>query len=146
MPFGLQGAPASFQHLMDIVLAGTAAHPAGGADHPPAQVCNSPGGGEVPWPYSRPGCDLATKDKVQAVQECQRPKTLKDVRSFLGLMGWYHRIVADFARRAAPVTDLTRKSGFAEIQWRKEKERAFLDLKGALCKDPVLQSPDFEQH
>ena len=56
-------------------------------------------------------------------------------------MGWYRRIVADFARRAAPVTDLTGKSGFAEIQWRKEKERAFLDLKGALCKDPVLQSP-----
>ena len=86
------------------------------------------------------------KDKVQAVQECQRPKTQKDVRSFLGLVGWYRRFVPDFARRAAPLTDLTRKSGFAKIQWGEEQERAFLDLKGALCKDPVLQSPDFEQH
>jgi hypothetical protein len=175
MPFGLQGAPASFQRLMDIVLAGTDGFAAAYLDdivvysvtwedhlrHLDDVLQRIQRAGLTIHPLK---CAIAKeevkylghilgrgvirpqKDKVQAVQECQRPKTQKDVRSFLGLVGWYRRFVPDFARRAAPLTDLTRKSGFAKIQWGEEQERAFLDLKGALCKDPVLQSPDFEQH
>ncbi|KAL2102153.1 hypothetical protein ACEWY4_001321 [Coilia grayii] len=85
------------------------------------------------------------QDKVEAVQSCQRPQTKKDVRSFLGLVGWYRRFIPDFASRAAPLTDLTRKGGDPKVQWGEEQERAFMDLKGALCKGPVLQSPNFKE-
>ena len=85
------------------------------------------------------------KEKVQAIQDCPQPQTQKDVQSFLGLVGWYRRFVADFSTRAAPLSDLTRKSGSSRLQWGAEQERAFSDLKGALCQGPVLQSPDFDK-
>ena len=37
-------------------------------------------------------------------------------------------------------------SGSTQIQWGEDQERAFLDLKETLCKDPMLQSPNFEEH
>lgn len=174
MPFGLQGAPATFQRLMDIVLMGTDSFAAAYLDD--IVVYSSTWEdhlrhlGEVLQRIHRAGltihpfkCAIAKeevrylghalgrgvirpqKDKVQAVLDCPRPQTKKDVRSFLGLVGWYRRFVPDFARRAAPLSDLTRKSGTSQIHWGKEQEGAFQDLKEALCKDPVLQSPDFDQ-
>lgn len=175
MPFGLQGAPATFQRLMDIVLAGTDSFAAAYLDD--IVVYSATWGehqrhlGEVLQRIQRAGltihpkkCTIAQeevkylghvlgrgvirpqKDKVEAVQDCPRPQTKKDVRSFLGLVGWYRRFVPDFARRAAPLLDLTRKSSSTQLQWGKEQDKAFLDLKETLCKDPVLQSPDFGEH
>lgn len=174
MPFGLQGAPATFQRLMDVVLAGTDSYAAAYLDdivvysatwedhlrHLSDVLARIQRAGLTIHPRK---CALAKEevqylghvlgrgvirpqtDKVQAIQHCPRPQNKKDVRSFLGLVGWYRRFVPDFARRAAALTDLTRKSGTTKIPWGPEQEQAFLDLKGALCHDPVLQSPDFNQ-
>lgn len=46
-------------------------------------------------------------DKVEAIQNCPRPRTKKDVRSFLGLAGWYRRFVLQFATIAASLIALT---------------------------------------
>lgn len=81
------------------------------------------------------------KDKVQAVLDCQRPLTKKDVWSFLGLVGWYRRFVPDFARRVAPLSDLTRKSGSSKVQWGEEQEQAFLDLRGSALQGPSAPEP-----
>lgn len=48
-------------------------------------------------------------DKVEAIWNCPRPSTKKEVQSFLGLVGWYQRFVPQFATIAAPVTALTCK-------------------------------------
>ena len=55
------------------------------------------------------------QDKVQAIRDCSPPQTKKGVRSFLGLVGWYQRFVPDFATRAAPLSDLTRKAGSSRV-------------------------------
>ncbi|KAL2102386.1 hypothetical protein ACEWY4_001554 [Coilia grayii] len=174
MPFGLQGAPATFQRLMDRVLEGTGGFAAAYLDD--VVIWSATWGqhlqhlAEVFRRISEAGltvqpkkCSLAQqevrylghiigkgvikpqKDKVEAVRDCPRPQTKKDVRSFLGLAGWYRRFIPNFATRAAPLTDLTKKSGAAKVQWGDVQERAFQDLKGALLCEPVLQSPDFEQ-
>ncbi|RVW72383.1 Transposon Ty3-I Gag-Pol polyprotein [Vitis vinifera] len=61
--------------------------------------------------------------KVEAVQEWQRPTNVFEVRSFLGLAGYYRRFVEDFSRIAAPMTRLTRKG--VKFEWNEECENAF---------------------
>ena len=51
----------------------------------------------------------------------------------------------NFATRAAPIMDLTRKSGSVNVPWEERHQKAFMDLKEALCSGPVLRSPDCEK-
>ena len=48
-------------------------------------------------------------EKVEAVMSCERPKSVFEIRSFLGQTGYYRRFIEDFSRLAAPMTRLTRK-------------------------------------
>ncbi|RVW66686.1 Transposon Ty3-I Gag-Pol polyprotein [Vitis vinifera] len=77
--------------------------------------------------------------KVEAVQEWQRPTNVFEVRSFLGLAGYYRRFVEDFSRIAAPMTRLTRKG--VKFDWNEECENAFQELKRKLTTAPVLTTP-----
>ena len=52
---------------------------------------------------------LVNPAKIEAVLEWERPRNLTEVRSFLGLAGYYRRFVQDFSRIALPLTKLTRK-------------------------------------
>ena len=77
--------------------------------------------------------------KTKAVEEWPRPTTATEVRSFLGLAGYYRRFVENFARLAGPLTKLTRKG--AKIEWTKECEDSFQELKQRLVSAPVLTIP-----
>ena len=83
--------------------------------------------------------------KVEAIMAAERPTTKKQVRSFLGLVGWYRRFIPNFSEKAVVLTELTRKCQPNKVDWTEECEAAFKDLKGSLCKEPVLLSPDFEK-
>ena len=48
-------------------------------------------------------------EKVEAVMSWERPKSAFEIRSFLGLVGYYRRFIEDFSRLATPMTRLTRK-------------------------------------
>lgn len=84
-------------------------------------------------------------DKVEAIHSCPCPRTKKEVRSFLGLAGWYRRFVPQFATIAAPLTALTAKDQRDPVIWNEDCEAAFQALKASLCSSPVLRSPDFSQ-
>lgn len=86
------------------------------------------------------GCGVIwpQQDKVQAVKDCPGPGIKKELMPFLGLAGWYWQFVPHFATQAATLTDLTRKSSPNQLPWEEKHEQAFLDLKGALCTEPVL--------
>ena len=80
--------------------------------------------------------------KVQAVLEYPRPETKKDVRAFLGLVGYYRRFIPNFAAIAAPLTDLTRKGQPNQVHWSEVQETAFQQLKDTLTRGPLLQVAD----
>ena len=82
------------------------------------------------------------QNKVAAVRDAPRPKTKKQLRSFLGLVGYYRRFIPNFAAIAAPLTDRTRKGEPAVIRWGDNEERAFNTLKQKLEREPILHLPD----
>ena len=81
-----------------------------------------------------------TEEKLRAVQRWEQPHNEKTTRSFLGFASYYRRFIQNFARLAAPMTELTKKS--VPWSWGPAQQRAFLQMKEALCKAPILQYPD----
>lgn len=82
-------------------------------------------------------------DKIEAIVKYPAPKTIKEVRRFMGMAGWYHRFIKDYAKIATPLTDLTKKTT-GKLAWTEEAESAFLALKSALISAPVLVSPRYD--
>ncbi|GKV13614.1 hypothetical protein SLEP1_g24605 [Rubroshorea leprosula] len=68
--------------------------------------------------------------KIKAVVNWKRPNSVAEIRSFLGLAGYYRRFVGDFSRIALPMTRLIRKD--AKFEWTPECEESFLTLKAKL--------------
>ena len=82
-------------------------------------------------------------DKVKAVVEWPTPRNVKDVRSFLGLAGFYRRFVRGFSQKARPLTELTKDK--TPWKWESAQEEAFNKLKESLISAPVLHMPDFNR-
>ena len=170
MPFGLTNAPATFQRLMERVLAGLQwqiclvyiddviifsqtfnEH----VDHL-NQVFNR---------LRKAGLKLKPKkcflfktevrylghvvgrdgistdpDKTKVVREWPKPQSVTDVKSFLGLCSYYRRFVPDFATIAKPLTHLTEKN--VPFIWTEAQDEAWEKLKVLLTNAPVMTYPD----
>ncbi|GKU98441.1 hypothetical protein SLEP1_g11449 [Rubroshorea leprosula] len=76
--------------------------------------------------------------KIEAMMNWKRPNSIVEIRSFLGLVGYYRRFVGDFFRIALPMTRLIRKD--TKFEWTLECEKSFLTLKEKLVTALVLAS------
>ena len=83
---------------------------------------------------------LVEPEKVEAVMSWERPKSVFEIRSYLGLAGYYRRFIKDFSRIAAPMTRLTRKE--VKFEWDDRCEEAFQELKRRLTSAPILIVPN----
>ncbi|GKB22803.1 putative reverse transcriptase domain-containing protein [Tanacetum coccineum] len=74
--------------------------------------------------------------KIEAVKNWKPPKSPTEIRSFLGLTGYYMRFIANFSKIAKPLTLLTQKN--KKFEWGDEQENTFRTLKDMLCDAPIL--------
>ena len=173
MPFGLCNAPATFQRLMDSVLAGLLwtsclvylddiiVMGTSFEDHLNnlAQVFDRLRSANLKLKPSK--CSFACKEVAflghtvsdkgvatdpaltEKVDNWPEPQSVRDVQQFLGLASYYRRFVKDFARIAKPLHRLTEKS--CPFHWTDECASAFRELRQRLVSAPVLAFPDFRQ-
>lgn len=174
MPFGLTGAPAVFQRMMDHLfeedrdsvmayIDDIAIHSDSWTHHL-AQVEKTVQVLQAAGLTLKPSkCRMAFQTceylghqvgggkirpclaKVEAIEAFKIPKRKKDIRSFLGLASYYRKYVPGFSTVAAPLSDLTRTTEPDRVRWSEASQMAFLRLKAALTSEPVLHGPDYNR-
>ena len=90
------------------------------------------------------GCDGIKMDqeKVKAILEWPEPKTVKGVRSFLGLVNFYQRFIKDYMKVARPLHDLMKKEN--PFHWEESQQVAFDTLKLHFTMASILAFPDID--
>ncbi|GJU75872.1 putative reverse transcriptase domain-containing protein [Tanacetum coccineum] len=83
--------------------------------------------------------ELLKKERLYA-KFSKSPTTPSEIRSFLGLAGYYRRFIVNFSKIAKPLTSLTQKNKMYE--WGAKQKEAFQTLKDNLCNAPILSLPD----
>jgi hypothetical protein len=81
--------------------------------------------------------------KVQEVMDWKPPTSVHQIRSFLGLAGYYRRFIPDFSKIAKPMTELLKKE--VKFRWDDKCDEAFHTLRKLLTTAPVLAQPDNTQ-
>ena len=81
-------------------------------------------------------------EKIEAIMGASRPETKTQLRSFMGLAGYYRKFIPDFAAIGCPLTDRTKKGEPNKVRWGKPQEIAFKTLKNKLADSPILHLPD----
>ena len=169
MPFGLCNSPATFERLMERVLAGlswnicliylddiivyskTFEGQLGNLDKVLTKLA------EANLKLNPKKCHFFKKEvgflghvvnehgistdpeKIQSVKNWPVPRNVKDLRSFLGLCSYYRKFVKDFATVAKPLHDLTKKD--CQYVWSAQCQEAFKKLKESLISAPILSYP-----
>jgi hypothetical protein len=85
----------------------------------------------------------ADPNKVHDILEWKPPTTVHQVRSFLGLAGYYRRFIPDFSKLVNPITSLLKND--IKFNWSSKCNEAFEQLKVLLTTAPVLAQPDIEK-
>lgn len=173
VPFGLKGAPATFQRLMNSVLTGLNGIKAfvylddiiiyalDLEDHSRKlkEVFDRLREANLKLQPSK--CSFMRKEvnylghvitdkgvrpnpqKIDCVVKFPTPTNAKEIKSFLGLSGYYRRFVPNYGQIAKPLTSLLKKD--VPFYWSDLCQESFDKLKAILTKEPLLQYPDFEQ-
>ena len=173
VPFGLKGAPATFQRLMNTVLTGLNGiktfvylddiiiYARDIPDHSKKLQEVFERLRQFNLKLQPTKCEFMRKEvnylghvitdqgvrpdprKIQCVMDYPVPRNSTDIKSFLGLSGYYRRFIPDYGKIAKPLTSLLKKD--VEFKWSDLCQKAFEDLKHALTKEPLLQYPDFNK-
>jgi hypothetical protein len=81
--------------------------------------------------------------KIKDVLSWNTPQNVSDIRSFLGLAGYYRRFIEGFSKISKPMTELLAKCN--TFEWTPRRETSFQELKKRLTTTPVLTMPNMEK-
>lgn len=173
MPFGLRNAPATFQRLMDNILKGLLedtcmvylddiiVYSVSLQEHLEKLVKVFDRLKNANFKVKLEKCDFLKKElkylghlitengvkpnpeKIDAIIRYPIPKSAKEIKAFLGLVGYYRKFIRDFAGITKPLTQCLKKG--AKIEINKDFIDAFEKCKTLLVNEPILQYPDFRK-
>ena len=176
MPFGLTNAPATYSRLVQRVLEGIPSEVAlpyldDTCIHTQTLDAHLQALGKVFAAHRRAGlmlqpekCALFRREVdylghlvspegvrplkryIQEIQDLPLPQTVKELRMFLGKVGYYRRFVSEYGSLTAPLYDLLQKSNqkvMADLMRSGPPLEAFLEVKQAMQEAPLLAYPDF---
>ena len=173
MPFGLKGAPATFQNYMDVVLQEHLGKFVG-AYLDDVNIFSKTKEEHLKYlrtifqilreeqiyakkkkcyfmqkkiPYlghyiSEAGIETDPK-KVESIKDWPTPTSVKQVRRFMGLAGYYRKFVKGFAEIVTPISELTKES--IAFEWTDKCQKAFDEIKEKLMTAPILRTPDYDK-
>lgn len=84
-------------------------------------------------------------DRIEAVSKLKRPSTERDIRSILGLTGWFRRFIQNYAGITIPLSNLLKKTDDGLIYWNSDAENSFNQLKIVLTTAPILRPADYNR-
>lgn len=171
MPFGLKGAPATFQHLMNSALSGlngskvfiylddVVIYGRNLVEHNDKLrevfTCLR----KHNLKLNPEKCQFLKKElyylghmitqngvkpdpnKIAVIKAYPIPRTAKEIKSFMGLIGYYRRFIRDFSKISQPLTNLLKKD--IPFIWSPFCDEAFVTLKTCIIEPPILKYPDF---
>uniref|UniRef100_A0A1A8VFT9 Gypsy retrotransposon integrase-like protein 1 n=1 Tax=Nothobranchius furzeri TaxID=105023 RepID=A0A1A8VFT9_NOTFU len=171
MPFGMKNAPATFQRLINMItsnlvncsayLDDIVVHAASWTEHVTTltELFNCLKAARLTINLSKCEFVKATisylgkevghgrvcmlKDKTQAIMDFPDPRNRRELRRFLGMVGYYRCFCQNFASVVAPLTDLL--STKVPFMWSKEAQHAFTSCKSLLTSAPILKAPDLSK-
>ncbi|CAC5398333.1 unnamed protein product [Mytilus coruscus] len=80
-------------------------------------------------------------DRVQAIVDYPKPKSVKELRRLVGLFDWLRKYIKNFSAEMEPLTRLLKK--YERFNWTDEQQRAFQNVKSLLLNSPILAFPNF---
>ena len=83
--------------------------------------------------------------KIEKILEMRKPETKKELRSFLGTVGFHQKYIDRYAEKGKALTDLLKKGEPNQIKWDAEYNQSFQTLKTAFTQKPILRLPNFEK-
>lgn len=94
--------------------------------------------------FSKDGIE-PIRSRCEAIAKMPKPRTLTELRSFIGICQYYRRFVESFSILAGDLSDLTKKINLPFKVWDDDSKahKAFTALKDGLCSAPILKLPDF---
>ena len=93
----------------------------------------------IGYTFSKHGIETDPAN-IEKVKQFPVPKTIRDIKSFLGLTGYYRRFQKDYAKIARPLNELLKKQ--TTFKWTSEANTAFVTLRNNLISSPILAFPD----
>ena len=81
--------------------------------------------------------------KIEAIKAWKEPTNIHELRSFLGAVGYYRNFINEYAQTSAPLCKLLRKG--VKYKWNNEQKQSFTKLKEKLINAPILKYPDFSK-
>ncbi|KAJ1177910.1 hypothetical protein NDU88_003162 [Pleurodeles waltl] len=83
------------------------------------------------------------KERITSVLQMSPPKTRREVRKFLGMVGYCRQWIPNFSTLAKPLLKLTQKDALDKIELKGDEMDAFVELKECMCRAPALGMPDY---
>ena len=88
---------------------------------------------------------MTLENNIEKVEKAIAPKTKKQLRSLLGLTGYYRKFIPNYAEKVKVLTDLTKDRSPDKLPWSEIHQHALDILKQELCSDPVLKIPNLSK-